>query len=91
MVEHLTSPSSGIFGKMRVILTHATFFMPIAIVNTAVFVAIALAHLLRLVYQSPATIGSIEIPLWLSLVAIAGAVVLAHLNWQSLKKSETAV
>lgn len=56
------------------------------IVNTAIFLTVVFFHALRIAYQSPAVIGSVEIPLWLSAVAVVGAAVLAYLNWHSLSQ-----
>lgn len=55
----------------------------LSIVNTAIFAAVAFFHTLRIATQSPVVIGPVEVPLWLSAVAVVGAVVLAVLNWRS--------
>ncbi len=57
----------------------------ILIVNTAIFAYVAGLHALRIAYQAPATIGSFELPLWLSAVAVVGAAILACLNWRALE------
>ena len=54
------------------------------IVNAAVWIAVAVLHIVRLVTQSTAVIGGIEIAPWLSAVAVVGAVVLAWWNLKAL-------
>ncbi|MDZ4221801.1 MAG: hypothetical protein U1C18_02905 [Patescibacteria group bacterium] len=58
----------------------------ILIVNTAVFLTVAFAHGLRLAYQSPLTIGSVILPLWVSWVGVGLGLALAWLNWKALSK-----
>ncbi len=60
------------------------------IVNTAVFTSVAALHALRLAYKAPATVGSFEVELWLSAIAVAGAALLAWLNWRQVKKHTRA-
>lgn len=54
------------------------------IANTAVFLAVAGLHALRLVYGSPVTVGSVEIALWVSIAAVIGALALAAFNWRAI-------
>ena len=54
------------------------------ILNTAVFSSVAALHVLRLVFQAPATVGDFEIQLWLSVLALVGAAALALLNWKQV-------
>ncbi len=56
------------------------------IANAAIFFAIAVMHVCRLSSQVPVSIGSYDIPLWLSAVAIVGALVLAWFNWRAIHK-----
>lgn len=62
----------------------------LSIVNTAIFAAVAFFHVLRVAYQSPVVVGSVEVPLWLSAVAVVGAVILAVLNWKSQPRGRDA-
>lgn len=62
----------------------------LSIVNTAIFAAVAFFHALRIAYQSPVVIGPVEVPLWLSAVAVVGAGVLAVLNWKSQPRGRDA-
>lgn len=55
------------------------------IANTAVFLAVAGLHVIRLAYGAPVTIGSVEIALWLSILAIIVALVLSALNWRAIQ------
>ena len=48
------------------------------IVNAAVWIAVAVLHIVRLVTQSTAVIGGIEIAPWLSAVAVAGGAVVTR-------------
>lgn len=54
------------------------------IVNTAIFMSVAFLHALRAAYQAPVVIGSFELPLWLSGLAVVGSAVLAVLNWKQV-------
>lgn len=56
------------------------------IANTAVFTSVAALHLLRMIFETPLTIGEYEIELWLSALAAAGTGVLAWLNWRAVGK-----
>lgn len=56
------------------------------IINTAIFLAVAVLHGIRLLTQAPATIGGIEVALWLSALALVGASALAWLNLKALPK-----
>ena len=56
------------------------------IANAAIFFAIAIMHVCRLSTQAPVSIGSVEVPLLLSAVAIVGALALAWLNWRAIQK-----
>lgn len=46
------------------------------IVTALIFVIIAVLHLLRLIYQWPAQIGTVSIPMWASCAALLAASVL---------------
>lgn len=58
----------------------------ILIVNTSIFIAVAFAHALRLMYQSPLTIGEVSLPLWVSWVGVALGLTMAWLNWSALSQ-----
>lgn len=62
----------------------------LSIVNTAIFAVVAFFHALRVAYQSPLVVGSVEVPLWLSAVAVVGAAILAVLNWKSQPRRRDA-
>lgn len=62
----------------------------LSIVNTAIFAVVAFFHALRIAYQSPVVVGSVEVPLWLSAMAVVGAVVLAVFNWKSQPRGRDA-
>lgn len=62
----------------------------LSIVNSAIFAAVASFHALRIAYQSPVVVGPVEVPLWLSALAVVGAVVLAVLNWKSQPRGRDA-
>jgi len=54
------------------------------IVNAAVFITVAVLHVVRLLTVADVTIGGIEIAPWLSAMAVVGALVLAWWNLKSL-------
>lgn len=56
------------------------------IINTAVFLSVAIMHAIRLGYQSPVTVGDMTIILWLSAIAVIGALLLAWYNWHAISK-----
>ena len=56
------------------------------IVNAAVFIAVAVLHVVRLLTGAEVAIGGVEIAPWLSAVAVAGAVALAWWNLKALPK-----
>ncbi len=60
------------------------------IANAAIFFAIAVAHVCRLSSQAPVSVSSHDIPLWLSAIAIVGALVLAWLNWRAIHQPKKA-
>lgn len=55
------------------------------LVNAAIFLIVALAHLYRLFAGVSVSFGSVEIPLWASGVAVVVAAVLAWLNGKAAK------
>ena len=55
-----------------------TFFK----LSTAIFSLIALLHIARLIYSWEAVIGGLEIPLWISLVAVIAAGFMAYNSWK---------
>ncbi len=50
---------------------------PFTLVSSIVFVLVAIAHLLRVIFGWTVTIGSYQIPSWMSVVACVAAAVLA--------------
>ncbi len=60
------------------------------LVNAAIFFAIAALHADRLFHKTPVSFGSVEIPIWLSALAIVGAALLAWLNWQAIQQPKKA-
>lgn len=62
----------------------------LSIVNTAIFAAVAFFHALRIAYQTPVAVGPVDVPMWLSAVAVVGAVVLAVLNWKAQPRGRDA-
>jgi hypothetical protein len=56
----------------------------LAIVNTAVFLSVAFLHAVRVAYEAPFVFGSVEVPMWLSGLAVVLLVILAWFNWRSL-------
>lgn len=55
------------------------------LVTTAVFLIIALLHLLRLTYNWEANIASFSVPLWPSALAVVIAGYLAYQSWKLSK------
>lgn len=51
-----------------------------------VFFALAVAHALRVAYELPATVAEIDIPVWVSGVAVLVAGYLAFRGWQLANK-----
>ena len=50
-----------------------------------VFSVVAIAHLLRLVFAIDVTVGSWEMPQWISLVGFVGPGIIALLLWRESK------
>jgi len=68
----------------RKILNPYAFMLKI--INTAVLLSVAMMHALRLGYQSPVSVGDVTITLWLSAIAVVGALLLAWYNWRAISK-----
>lgn len=51
----------------------------------AVFVLVAIAHLLRLVYGAEVTVAGFSLPQWVSVVGFAVPVLIAWLLWKESK------
>ncbi len=58
----------------------------INLVNAAVFIAVAVLHVVRLLTGAEAVIGGMVMPLWLSAVGVVVAIVLAWLNVKAISK-----
>jgi len=54
----------------------------------AIFILIAMLHLLRLVYSWEATVNSLVIPMWLSVMGLLIAGALAYFLWREAYKSK---
>lgn len=57
-------------------------------INTVIFSVIGLLHLVRMLLQWPAQIGSWNVPLWLSGVGVIVAAVLVYCNGKHLAGKE---
>lgn len=55
---------------------------PIATIAVGVFSIVALAHLLRIAFAWEVTAAEIFVPIWVSVVAAAGAAALAFMLWR---------
>jgi hypothetical protein len=54
----------------------------------AIFILIAVVHLLRLVYGWEVTVNSVVIPMWVSVVGLLIAGALAYFLWREAYKSK---
>ena len=54
----------------------------------AVFILVAVMHLLRLVYGWEATVNSMVIPMWVSVMGLLIAGALAYFLWREAYKSK---
>ena len=54
----------------------------------AIFILIAVMHLLRLIYGWEVTLDSIAIPMWVSVMALLIAGALAYFLWREAYKSK---
>jgi hypothetical protein len=54
----------------------------------SVFFAVSLVHLFRVLFQIPATVGTWEVPVWVSLLAFLVSFDLSLLMWASLDKPQ---
>ena len=52
----------------------------------AIFMLVALAHFVRVMYKVPVTAGSVAIPLWVSVVGCAAALLLGMWMFGNAKK-----
>ncbi len=59
---------------------------PAALVATVFLSLVAVFHLLRLLFQVPVTAGSIEIPMWASVLAVLGPGALAVWLWREQRR-----
>ncbi len=55
---------------------------PAALVATVFLALVAVLHVLRILFQVPVTAGSIEIPMWASVLAVIGPGLLAVWLWR---------
>ena len=61
---------------------------PFATLAIAIFILIAVVHLLRLVYGWEATVNNLVIPMWVSVVGLLIAGTLAYFLWRESYKSK---
>jgi hypothetical protein len=61
---------------------------PFATLAIAIFILIAVVHLLRLVYGWEATVNNLVIPMWVSVVGLLIAGTLAYFLWREAYKSK---
>ena len=59
---------------------------PASLFATMFLSLVALAHLLRLLFQVSVTVSSTEIPMWASLLGVIGPGALAAWLWQERKR-----
>lgn len=57
------------------------------IISAIVFTLISILHLLRIINKWDAVIANIELPLWISWLAVILAGILAYYNWKFAFKS----
>lgn len=60
---------------------------PVPLVAFLVFSLVAIAHLLRLIFQTEVLIGGTIIPMWVSLVGLTVTGILAVLLWREAQSS----
>ncbi|MBI2676924.1 MAG: hypothetical protein HYX21_03215 [Candidatus Yanofskybacteria bacterium] len=65
-------------------MKNKTYFITVSIV----FVAITSLHFLRIVFDWPARIGSWDVPIWLSWLAVTLAGTLAYYGFRLEKKED---
>jgi hypothetical protein len=61
---------------------------PITTLAIAIFILIAMVHLLRLVYGWEATVNNVVIPMWVSVMGLLIAGALAYFLWRDAYKSK---
>jgi hypothetical protein len=61
---------------------------PFATLAIAIFILIAVVHLLRLVYGWEVTVNGVVIPMWVSVVGLLIAGALAYFLWREAYKSK---
>ncbi|MFI4922396.1 MAG: hypothetical protein ACHP6J_01620 [Burkholderiales bacterium] len=61
---------------------------PFAALAIAIFILIAVVHLLRLVYGWEVTVNGVVIPMWVSVVGLLIAGALAYFLWREAYKSK---
>ena len=61
---------------------------PFATLAIAIFILIAVVHLLRLVYGWEATVNSVVIPMWVSVAGLLIAGAMAYFLWREAYKSK---
>jgi len=58
---------------------------PFTTIAVVVFSIVALAHLLRIAFAWQVTVAGIFVPIWVSVVAAAGAAFLAFMLWHETR------
>ena len=61
---------------------------PITNLAIAIFILIAVMHLMRLVFGWEVTLSSLVIPMWVSVIALLIAGALAYFLWREAYKSK---
>jgi hypothetical protein len=61
---------------------------PFAALAIAIFILMAVVHLLRLVYGWEVTVNGVVIPMWVSVVGLLIAGALAYFLWREAYKSK---
>jgi len=58
---------------------------PFTTIAVVVFSIVALVHLLRIAFAWQVMVAGISVPIWVSVVAVAGAAVLAFMLWHETR------
>lgn len=61
---------------------------PFTNIAVAIFILVAIAHLLRLVFGWEATLNGVVVPMWVSVLGLLIAGALAYFLWREAYKSK---
>jgi hypothetical protein len=67
-------------------MVHPGSGRPFAKIASGILMIVALAHALRVAFQIPVTMGSVAVPLWLSVPGAIVAGALAVLLWREARR-----